>query len=413
MGSLVGPKVSRSALGAAGAALAVAALAVAIALLFSAPARASGTSAAASGAPAAGAQASATTAPFGVVVLASGDIVVVRRSANQDSLWSVDPATKSAVQLVTLPFRPARVAQAPDGRRLAYLPTTAGPKVYVFDTQTRALVSRSLAARGVKVIDSLTWLSSTKLLVAGKTTAGLAIYPFADRLYVLNALTGSSIRFRGLAGTEPSVAPTGTLLAFVRFSDGGRISSGSPLRWVVERLYRLKLTAGTTPHLIAKAKYPNDLDIRRFNDPRLSHGGSYLITSTTGSDISVSYMVRSSATGHALQTVKTALAGTEATAWSNHGNRVAFWTMPLADNTDTTRLLVYKPATDALSHTAKLSKVAVTGFAWSSNDAALAYSVRGLSSPNDVAELWTIDPTTLSLPAAIDLGEGSMPVFMP
>ena len=139
---------------------------------------------------------------------------------------------------------------------------------------------------------------------------------------------------------------TGTLLVYVRLSDGGRVSSGSPLRWVVERLYRLKLTAGTTPHLIAQAKYPNDLDIRRFNDPRLSHGGSYLITSTTGSDISVSYMVRSSTTGHPLRTVKTALAGNEATAWSNHGNRVAFWSMPLADNTDTTRLLVYKPAVD-------------------------------------------------------------------
>ncbi|HUK78968.1 MAG TPA: hypothetical protein VL117_15435 [Thermoleophilia bacterium] len=396
--------MSRSALAVAAAALAAAALAVTVVLLLWAAT--AGASAAT-----AGAQTSATTR--GIVIPVSGSVVAVRRSAGQDSLWLVDPVSKAAAQLVTLPFRPARVAQAPDGRRLAYLPTTTGPKVYVYDSQTNTLASRSLAARGVKVVDSFTWLTSTKLLVAGKTTAGLAFYPFADRLYVLNTVTGSSARFRGLAGTEPSVAPKGTLLVYVRFSDGGRISGGSPLRWVTERLYRLKLTAGTAPHLIGSAKYPNDIDIRRFNDPRLSHGGSYLITSTTGSDISVSYMVRSSTTGHPLRTFKTALAGTEATAWSNHGNRVAFWTMPLADNTDTTRLLVYNPVTNRVRASAKLSKVAVTGFAWSSNDATLAYSVRALSAANDVAELWTIDPTTLSLPAAVDLGAGSMPVFMP
>ena len=139
---------------------------------------------------------------FGVVVPASGSLVVVRRSAGQDSLWSVDPVTKSASKLVSLPFRPARVAQAPDGRRLAYLPTTSGPKVYVYDTQTGTLVSRSLAARGVKVVDSLTWLTSTKLLVAGKATSGFAFYPFADRLYVLNAVTGARL------GSAASPAPS-------------------------------------------------------------------------------------------------------------------------------------------------------------------------------------------------------------
>ncbi len=410
MRSLVGPKVSRSTLGATGAVLAVA---VALLLLAAVAAASAPAVARASGTAAGAAPVNTSATHFGVVVPASGSLVVVRRAAGQDSLWSVDPVTKSASKLVSLPFRPARVAQAPDGRRLAYLPTTSGPKVYIYDTQTGTLVSRSLATRGVKVVDSLTWLTSTKLLVAGKATPGFAFYPFTDRLYVLNAVTGGSARFRGLSGTEPSVTPTGTLLVYVRLSDGGRVSSGSPLRWVVERLYRLKLTAGTTPHLIAQAKYPNDLDIRRFNDPRLSHAGSYLITSTTGSDISVSYMVRSSTTGHPLRTVQTALAGSEATAWSNHGNRVAFWSMPLADNTDTTRLLVYKPTVDILSHSAKLSKVAVTGFAWSSSDALLAYSIRGLDSANDMAELWTIDPATLSLPAATDLGAGSMPVFMP
>ena len=399
----VGPKVSRS-LGAAAAAVAVAI----VLLVATAAAAASGPAAAGTG----GTAASASATHFGIIVPASGDIVAVRRNAGQDSLWSIDPATKTGSQLVTLPFRPASVAQSPGGRRLAYLPMSAGPKVYVYDIKTGILVSRSLSARGVKVIDSLTWLTSTKLLVAGKTTAGRAFYPFADRLYVLDAVSGASSRFRKLSGTEPSVAPAGTLLVYVRLSDGGPVGSGSPMRFVIERLYRLKLAAGTTPHLLATAKYPDGLDIRRFHDPRLSQRGSYLISSTTGSDISVSYMVRS-ASGVVRRTVKTALAGSAATAWSNHGNHVAFWSMPLADNTDTTRLLVYSPASDLLRHSDKLSKVAVTGLAWSSSDDLLAYGLRGFNSLDDVAELWTIDPSTLSLSSAQDLGAGSLPVFVP
>ena len=413
MHGLGGPKARGSALRAAGAALVVA-----IVMLFStAVAAASGPAVAASGPAVTGGAttgaAAANATRFGVIVPTPGSLIVVRRSAGQDSLWSVDPANAMASELVTLPFRPAGVAQSPGGRRLAYLPMSAGPTVYVYDTRTDTLVSRSLAARGVKVIDSLTWLTSTKLLVAGKATGGSAFFPFADRLWVLNAVTGTASRFRNLAGTEPSVAPAGALLVYVRLSDGGRITSGSPMRWVIERLYRLKLAAGTKPHLLRTAKYPNDLDIRRFHDPLLSQRGSYLTTSTTGSDISVSYMVRSTVTGDVRRTINTALLGRAVTSWSNHGNRVALWSMPLADNTNTTRLLIYSPATDLLSHSATLSKVAITGLAWSSNDALLAYSLRGFASLDDVAELWTIDPTTLSLSSAKDLGTGSMPVFAP
>ena len=400
MHSLASPRAGRTGLGA----VLGAALTVAIALLFSAAAGAGGAPTAA---------ASATTANHSVTTPASGSIVVVRRSAGHDSLWSVDPVTKTATKLAALPFRPARVEQSPGGRRLAYLPTAAGPKVYVYDTHTGMGHTWSLAARGVKVVDSLAWLSSTKLLVAGKSTHGFAFYPFSDHLYVLNAATGASKRYGRLAGTEPSVAPAAARLVYVHFSDGGRVASGSPMRWVIERLYRLKLVSGAKPHLIGSVKYSNDVGILRFHDPRLSRDGKYLITSTSGSDISVSYMVRSAATGKAIKTVSTELLGSDVTAWSNLSDRVAFWSMPLADNTDTTQLLVYKPVGNVLSHSAKLSKVAVTGFAWSANDALLAYSLRGFNSLDDVAELWTIDPTTLSSSTPTDLGAGSMPVFVP
>ena len=156
---------------------------------------------------AAGAPSVSAAAPDAAVP-AAGSIVVVRRIAGQDSLWSVDPVSTTATQLVDLPFRPARVERSPGAARIAYLPMTAGPKVYVYDTRTGMLRRWSLAARGVKVVDSVAWLSSTRLLVAGKSTRGYAFYPFADRLYVLNAVTGAVEPASGrCSGTEPTVAP--------------------------------------------------------------------------------------------------------------------------------------------------------------------------------------------------------------
>jgi hypothetical protein len=358
---------------------------------------------------AAGAPAATAAAPHGVIVPAPGSIVVVRRSAGRDSLWSVDPVAKTASELVALPFRAARVASSPGAVRIAYLPTGAGPRVYVYDTRTGVLQARSLAARGVKVVDSFAWVSSTRLVVAGKPTHGYAFYPFADRLYSLDATTGVVKRLGSLVGTEPTAAP-GAALTWVRLSDGGPVAGASPLRWVVERLYRLGHGAAK-PRLIGSVKYPNGFDIRRFRDPRLSHDGKYLITSTTGSDISVRYTVRAAVTGKALRTVGTTLAGRDATAWSTQSQQVAFWEMPPADSATTTRLAIFNATTKALRSSNKLSQVAITGLAWSSNDALLAYSLRGLQAADDVAELWTADPATFA--SQTDLGPGSLPVFMP
>ena len=392
--------------GGAGTGLVVAVVVAALVVVALAVGAARAAAASASSAP--GAPSAATAAPSAIAP-APGTIIVVRRVARQDSLWSVDPVSKTATQLVNLPFRPARVEASPGAVRLAYLPMVAGPRVYVYDTHTGVLRARSLAAHGVKVVDSVAWLSSTKLVVAGKPTGGYALYPFADRLYTVNAVTGAVKRLGSLLGTEPTVAP-GAALSFVRLSDGGPIAGGSPLRWVVERLYRLSHGA-SRPRLIASVKYADGFDIRVFRDPRLSHDGTYLITSTTGSDISVRYTVRSATTGKALRTVNTTLAGRDATAWSTLTQQVAFWGMPPVDSATTTRLAIFDATTKALRSSAKLPQVAVTGLSWSYDDALLAYSLRGLQAADDVAELWTADPATLC--SLTDLGAGSMPAFLP
>jgi hypothetical protein len=346
------------------------------------------------------------------VTPAPGTIVVVRRSAGQDSLWSVDPVSKAATELLSLPFRPERVVRSPGGARLAYLPTTAGPYVYIYTTTTGVLHRWSLAARGVREVDSLAWLSSSKLLVAGKSTPGYAFYPYRDRLYAFSVTSGRSSRFRDLAGTEPTVSPADARLVFVRFTRGGRVASGSPLHWVTEQLFRLKLASATKPRMLLSGRYADGYDIRLFNDPSLSADGRYLVTSTTGSDISVSYMVRSAATGKALRTIHTELAGHDATAWSNAADQVAYWTMT-GNSSLSSELHVYDTASATTVSSSGLASVAVSGFAWSSDDALLAYSLRGLASADDQGELWTIDPSSLSAASAIDLGAGGMPVYVP
>ncbi len=395
MRSLVGSRAGRAARGA----VIGAALAVAIVLA------AAGVAGAAAASPA-----TPPTAHFGTVLPASGSIIVVRRSAGQDALWSVDPVSKAATELVPLSFRPSRVEQSPGGQRLAFLTTAAEPRVVVYDTHTGALHTWSLAARGVKAVDSLAWLTSTKLVVAGRPSHGFRFYPFTDRLYVLNAATGASRRYDNLIGTEPTVAPAKRLV-YVRLSDGGRVAMGSPVRWVIERLYSLRLVAGARPRLIGSVKYPNAYDIRHFYEPRLSRDGRYLITSTTGSDISVRYTVRAAATGKALKTVSTTIGHT--TAWSNLGDQVAFWGMPGGSATAAV-LFVYHAATNTVSKSAKLPHVAVTGLGWSSDDSLLAYSLvntgGGAFAP-DVSELWTLDPASLA--SQNDLGKGGLPVFMP
>ncbi len=343
---------------------------------------------------------------------APGTVLVVRRSAGKDSLWSVDPVTKAASELLSLPFRPERVAQSPGGARLAYLPTTAGSYVYVYMTTTGALHRWSLAAQGVRGLDSLAWLSSTKLLVAGKSGRGYAFYPYTDRLYALSVTSGKASRYRDLAGTEPTVSRSGTRLVFVRFTRGGRVASGSPLHWVTEQLFRLKLAPDAKRQLLLSGRYADGYDIRLFNDPSLSADGRYLITSTTASDISVSYMVRSATTGKSLGTIHTELAGHDASAWNNAGERVAYWTMT-GSSSLASMLHVYNATSASRVLSSTLPSVAVSGFAWSPNDGLLTYSLRGLASADDQGELWTIDPSTLSGASATDLGAGGLPVFVP
>ena len=350
----------------------------------------------------------------------AGSIVAVRPGRGPDSLWSIDPLTASATQLVALPpsyrpsARPSCVAVSPGAVRLAYLTFTLGPTVTVYDTQTGALSTWSLAARGVKYVDSLAWASSTRLLVAGRAGHRLSFFPVSDRIYSLNAVTGASHLFAGLSGTEPTVAPAVARLVYVHL----RISGPVPRRylpswnrgahWVVERLYSLRLVNGAKPRLIASARYISGPFVRRFQDPQLSPDGAYLMTLADDlPNLNPHYTVRSAVSGKARTTI--ALYSSDLLpTWSSRGDQVAFAGTQLDDRSRSVTLFVCSAPTRAMHHSAALDSTSATGLGWSSDGGSLAYSLQGRG---EAEELFTVDPATLSL--STDLGSGSLPVFMP
>ena len=360
----------------------------------------------AAGAPVAPAQAARAVAAR----LTSTSIVVVRRSGTQDSLWLVSASDASSTKIVDLPFRPARILASPDGAKVAILPATPGGRVYVCYLLHAKLAALSFVARGLRQIDGMTWLSATRLLVSGSGDA-TRFYRFADKLCVVTTTSGKPAAFRRLHGTEPSAAPGAKRLVYVRLRDGGAVAANPGARFVIESLVSLRLAPGSRPRVIGRARYIDSLDIRRFRDPAVSPDGKDVVTSTTGSDISASYMVRSVAGGTALHTTSTTLAGRDVTAWSPAGETVAYWGMPAASSGTQADVYVYHAAAKVLTVDGPFANVAVGGLAWAPDASLLAYSLRGLGQAADRGELWTVDPGTSAAPT--DLGQGALPVWLP
>ena len=107
----------------------------------------------------------------------------------------------------------------------------------------------------------------------------------------------------------------------------------------------------------------------------------------------------------------TTLGPRDRTAWSHGSARVAFWGMPPSGNMQTAALYVLDVASRKITSDGPFSKVAVTGLAWAPDDSLLAYALRARSGGVDNGHLWTIDPGTSATPT--DLGEGSLPVWVP
>ena len=346
--------------------------------------------------------------PHSIPTPQPSSIAVVRREAGRDALWSVAPAA-GATKLVDLSFRPEQIEASPSGVRLALLPSTRGPRVFVYDIAAGTLRALSLSARGVKQVDAITWLSNSRLLVSGSRTA-IGAYALNDRLYVLNVATGKSAWFRKLQGTEPSVAAQAPRLVYVRLSDAGRDPDQPGTRLVSEKLLSLRLVSGATPRVIARNRYSGGFDIRAFRDPRVSPDGRLVISSTTGSDVAATYTVRAVVTGKRLFRKNTQLAGRDATAWDAQSARIAFWGIALSAP-QATRIYIYDLAADKLAAVGRYADRDATGLSWAPDGSRLAYTLSAFGNSVDRGRLWIVDPAA---PAAAQvLGAGSLPAWLP
>ena len=387
------------------AVVAVGALALAVALIGGSHLPGASASAASAHTPAA-----AAAAPQAIPTPQPSSIAVVRREGGRDALWSVGSAGGAATKLVGLSFRPVRVETSPDRAKLALLPSTEGPRVFVYDIAAGTLRALSLSARGVKQVDALTWLSNSRLLVSG-SRAPTGSYALNDRLYVVDVASGKSAWFRKLQGTEPSVAAQAPRLVYVRLTDAGLDPNLPGVRLVSEKLLSLRLVGGSAPRVIARARDAVGFDIRAFHDPRVSPDGRSVITSTTGSDVSVTYALRSVATGKVLFKKSAQLAGRDATAWDARSARVAFWGMPSLASTRATRIYVYDLGADKLTAVGPYAERTATGLSWAPDGSRLAYTLSAFGNAVDRGRLWIVDPAT---PAAAQvLGAGGLPAWLP
>lgn len=348
-------------------------------------------------------------APSAVPTPAPSSIAVVRREAGRDALWSVAPGGGPSVELLDLGFRPVRVELSPDRTKLALLPSAAGPRVYVYDFAAGKLTTISLAGRGVRQVDALTWRSNKRLLVSGSRSAPAA-YAFDDRIYAVNIETGRATWFRELHGTEPSVAGKAPRLVYVRLIDAGPSADQPGERVVRERLVTLRLAGGTKPRAIATTSYSSGLDIRAFKDPRIAPDGRRVITSTTGSDVSATYEVRTLATGARVLAKRTQLAGDDATAWNEQSTKVAFWGISITPP-QATRIYVYDVAADRVTAGRRHADYKATGLSWAPDGSRLAYTLSVFGVAPDIGRLWVVDPASAA--PAQELGAGGLPAWLP
>ena len=334
-------------------------------------------------------------------------VLALRRAAGKDSMWLLPPAGGVATAAGTLPGLPGSVAVAPDGQNVAYLPESGAPRVWL-GYGPLAPRTISLAPAGVRKVDSFTWITNDKLLVAG-VTAGKYVDPYKDRLFLVNASTGHVRAFRDLRGTEPSAAPAIGRVAYVRLTtlDPGSASNGnSPLVRESLKLLRLDRTGGG--RVVASERYRVYAAHRAMSQPKLSPDAVWVLTGETGSDVRVTYDLRDIQGGQPFLSVFAPALQAEA-GWDPTGQRTAFAGTEILRQ-DRASVWVYDTTTGALVRTPAglLPDVMISDLAWSASGdlVAGAWSTVGLSSTRHVLVL----PGDLA--SVRDLGTGRLPVWV-
>lgn len=332
-------------------------------------------------------------------------VLVARSAEGRDSLWVLSPSTGAPTAAGVLPGIAASVAVSPDGENVAYLPRGGTPRVWV-GYGPLAPRTVSLTGAGVRRVDSFTWIDGRRLVVAGATARKAG--PERDRLYLVDLVARTTSPFRKLWGTEPYVAPGGARLVYVRLTvvkPGTAANQHTPT--IRESVRTVRLSGGTGRTVISET-YRLFADHRSFAHPQLSRSGKWLLTSTTGSDVSVTYDVREGSGGYSLLSAYTGALSSQA-GWDAAG-RTAFGGTPDMSHMQEACVWVSDPTAGTLTRTplGLLPGLMVTDLAWSESGDLVA-GARDWGTASRASHVIVLPG---SLGGKNDLGRGRLPVWV-
>jgi hypothetical protein len=225
------------------------------------------------------------TAPSTLAV--NGRLLVVRSDSGAWRVERITPSSGDEEALATLPFRPHQALASPSRTNVLYV--GAGRRLAVLDAATGVVRRIALDAYPIRSIDGVTWTSDAQVLFGGSRTAYAD--PEYSSLYKLDVASGSVSRFRGLQGGEPSYAAEKGSLIYVMRRSPARAPfpqtglSKDYVRTTIRLLHSLSAKHATA--LTSDVAY---IDAgRSFNTPLLSPDGKLILSSHTGTDVSVTY----------------------------------------------------------------------------------------------------------------------------
>jgi hypothetical protein len=352
-----------------------------------------------------GAEASAATATAAAKGGPAQAVLVARRAGDHDTLWSLSPVDGTPTAAGDLPGYAGSVAVSPDGANVAYLPENGSPRVWLGHGPLGPK-NISLAAAGLRRVDSFTWVDDQRLMVSGVTSASARYYQ--DRLFVVNVATGKTHAFRGLRGIEPYAVPALGRVSYARLTVVKPGTAANQYTPTIRESLRIVNMSGGAGRTVLSETYKLFADHRSFARPQLSRNGKWLLTAATGSDPSVTYSVREAGGGYPLLALFTVSLDAQA-GWDAAG-RTAFAGTPGLGTIDAACVWVYDAAKGTLARTPSglLPHLMIIGLDWSASGDLVA----GATS-------WGVTPQTRhvivipgDLGSATDLGRGRLPVWV-
>ncbi len=215
----------------------------------------------------------------------------VGRQGNVLGTVSSDGAIKELA--TTLGPQIFQIAYSPDGKRLACI---AGdwkrPELSLVDVAQGTVQKVRIANPALVAIDSVAWLSSQALLIAGFTVPAKNQGEDAE-LLVYDLVAGSAEPLKddvgvALRGVSVSASADGGRVVYVTYTDQKTDQYG--LWTATERLNVLDRETGAVTQL-GSSKALFDVNSRRFDDPLISPTGTAVIYRQAGSDVGTSYTV--------------------------------------------------------------------------------------------------------------------------